>query len=52
MRKDFLVNVFYELKILIIFIKGFLEIFLDGVMDNKKFCEYFLYIILKESECM
>lgn len=52
MRKDFLANVSHELKTPITSIKGFSETLLDGAMDNKKFCEHFLHIILKESERM
>ncbi|PEV48012.1 PAS domain-containing sensor histidine kinase [Bacillus thuringiensis] len=52
MRKDFLANVSHELKTPITSIKGFSETLLDGAMDNKKFCEHFLRIILKESERM
>lgn len=50
MRKDFVVNVFYELKMLIMFIKGFMEILLDGVMEDKEVFFEFFFIILKESE--
>ena len=52
MRKDFLANVSHELKTPITSIKGFSETILDTSMDNKKFCEHLLNIILKESERM
>ncbi|WP_242145539.1 MULTISPECIES: two-component system histidine kinase PnpS [unclassified Bacillus cereus group] len=52
MRKDFLANVSHELKTPITSIKGFSETLLDGAMENRKFCEHFLHIILKESERM
>jgi two-component system, OmpR family, phosphate regulon sensor histidine kinase PhoR len=50
MRKDFVANVSHELKTPITSIKGFSETLLDGAMNNKETLEYFLSIILKESD--
>ncbi|MRX71759.1 PAS domain-containing protein [Bacillus lacus] len=50
MRKDFVANVSHELKTPITSIKGFSETLLDGAMDDKQTLEYFLSIILKESD--
>ncbi|MCG3086151.1 PAS domain-containing protein [Anoxybacillus sp. LAT_35] len=50
MRKDFVANVSHELKTPITSIKGFAETLLDGAMHDAKTLEYFLTIILKESE--
>ncbi|MGM0838078.1 MAG: two-component system histidine kinase PnpS [Bacillota bacterium] len=50
MRKDFVANVSHELKTPITSIKGFSETLLDGAMNDKETLEYFLSIILKESE--
>jgi two-component system phosphate regulon sensor histidine kinase PhoR len=52
MRKDFLANVSHELKTPITSIKGFSETLLDGAMEDRKLREYFLTIILKESDRM
>ncbi|MBO9130606.1 ATP-binding protein [Bacillus sp. 165] len=52
MRKDFLANVSHELKTPITSIKGFSETLLDGAMEDQKLREYFLSIILKESDRM
>ncbi|MFX3623945.1 MAG: two-component system histidine kinase PnpS [Ectobacillus sp.] len=52
MRKDFLANVSHELKTPITSIKGFSETLLDGAMEDRKLREYFLSIILKESDRM
>ncbi len=50
MRKDFVANVSHELKTPITSIKGFSETLLDGAMKDEKTLEYFLSIILKESD--
>ncbi|MGD6816826.1 two-component system histidine kinase PnpS [Metabacillus sp. 84] len=50
MRKDFVANVSHELKTPITSIKGFSETLLDGAMSDEKTLEYFLSIILKESD--
>jgi two-component system phosphate regulon sensor histidine kinase PhoR len=50
MRKDFVANVSHELKTPITSIKGFSETLLDGAMNDKDTLEYFLSIILKESD--
>lgn len=50
MRKDFVANVSHELKTPITSIKGFTETLLDGAMHNEETLEYFLSIILKESD--
>jgi two-component system phosphate regulon sensor histidine kinase PhoR len=50
MRKDFVANVSHELKTPITSIKGFAETLLDGAMQDEQTLEYFLSIILKESE--
>ncbi|MTH52880.1 PAS domain-containing protein [Bacillus mangrovi] len=50
MRKDFVANVSHELKTPITSIKGFSETLLDGAMSDKQTLEYFLSIILKESD--
>jgi two-component system, OmpR family, phosphate regulon sensor histidine kinase PhoR len=50
MRKDFVANVSHELKTPITSIKGFTETLLDGAMKDEATLEYFLSIILKESE--
>ncbi|WP_404444377.1 cell wall metabolism sensor histidine kinase WalK [Sutcliffiella horikoshii] len=50
MRKDFVANVSHELKTPITSIKGFSETLLDGAMNDKETSEYFLSIILKESD--
>ncbi|MGX1982398.1 two-component system phosphate regulon sensor histidine kinase PhoR [Thermolongibacillus altinsuensis] len=50
MRKDFVANVSHELKTPITSIKGFAETLLDGAMKDEQALEYFLSIILKESE--
>jgi two-component system phosphate regulon sensor histidine kinase PhoR len=52
MRKDFLANVSHELKTPITSIKGFSETLLDGAAEDEKLREYFLSIILKESDRM
>ncbi|UOY94274.1 ATP-binding protein [Ectobacillus sp. JY-23] len=52
MRKDFLANVSHELRTPITSIKGFTETLLDGAMEDQKFREHFLSIILKESDRM
>ncbi|MCD7032804.1 cell wall metabolism sensor histidine kinase WalK [Metabacillus sp. GX 13764] len=50
MRKDFVANVSHELKTPITSLKGFTETLLDGAMEDKETLEYFLSIILKESD--
>ncbi|WP_044894531.1 two-component system histidine kinase PnpS [Bacillus alveayuensis] len=50
MRKDFVANVSHELKTPITSIKGFTETLLDGAMKDEAMLEYFLSIILKESD--
>jgi two-component system phosphate regulon sensor histidine kinase PhoR len=50
MRKDFVANVSHELKTPITSIKGFTETLLDGAMKDEATLEYFLSIILKESD--
>ncbi|MDQ0858119.1 two-component system histidine kinase PnpS [Bacillus sp. V2I10] len=50
MRKDFVANVSHELKTPITSIKGFTETLLDGALEDKQTLEYFLSIILKESD--
>jgi len=50
MRKDFVANVSHELKTPITSIKGFSETLLDGALSDKQTAEYFLSIILKESD--
>jgi two-component system phosphate regulon sensor histidine kinase PhoR len=50
MRKDFVANVSHELKTPITSIKGFSETLLDGALNDKQTAEYFLSIILKESD--
>ncbi len=50
MRKDFVANVSHELKTPMTSIKGFSETLLDGAMDDKEMREYFLNIILKETD--
>jgi two-component system, OmpR family, phosphate regulon sensor histidine kinase PhoR len=50
MRKDFVANVSHELKTPITSIKGFTETLLDGAMKDEQTLEYFLTIILKESD--
>jgi two-component system phosphate regulon sensor histidine kinase PhoR len=50
MRKDFVANVSHELKTPITSIKGFSETLLDGAINDKQTAEYFLSIILKESD--
>ncbi|WP_153123982.1 two-component system histidine kinase PnpS [Peribacillus tepidiphilus] len=50
MRKDFVANVSHELKTPITSIKGFSETLLDGAMKDENTLEYFLTIILKESD--
>ncbi|GGE76855.1 two-component system histidine kinase PnpS [Priestia taiwanensis] len=52
MRKDFLANVSHELKTPITSIKGFSETLLDGAMEDEQLRQYFLTIILKESDRM
>lgn len=47
---DFVVNVLYEFKILFILIKGFVEIFKDGVIDDKDVVIKFFNIIEVEVE--
>lgn len=50
MRKDFVANVSHELKTPITSIKGFSETLLDGALSDRQTAEYFLSIILKESD--
>jgi two-component system phosphate regulon sensor histidine kinase PhoR len=50
MRKDFVANVSHELKTPITSIKGFSETLLDGALKDQQTAEYFLSIILKESD--
>ncbi|MDQ0231011.1 two-component system histidine kinase PnpS [Metabacillus malikii] len=50
MRKDFVANVSHELKTPITSIKGFSETLLDGALNDIETAEYFLSIILKESD--
>lgn len=50
MRKDFVANVSHELKTPMTSIKGFSETLLDGAMEDKEMREYFLNIILKETD--
>ncbi|MFC0270268.1 two-component system histidine kinase PnpS [Metabacillus herbersteinensis] len=50
MRKDFVANVSHELKTPITSIKGFSETLLDGALSDRQTAEYFLAIILKESD--
>jgi two-component system phosphate regulon sensor histidine kinase PhoR len=50
MRKDFVANVSHELKTPITSIKGFTETLLDGALEDRQTLEYFLSIILKESD--
>lgn len=50
MRKDFVANVSHELKTPITSIKGFSETLLDGALNDQQTAEYFLSIILKESD--
>ncbi|MEC2077655.1 two-component system histidine kinase PnpS [Metabacillus fastidiosus] len=50
MRKDFVANVSHELKTPITSIKGFSETLLDGALSDEETAEYFLAIILKESD--
>lgn len=50
MRKDFVANVSHELKTPITSIKGFSETLLDGALNDHQTAEYFLSIILKESD--
>jgi two-component system, OmpR family, phosphate regulon sensor histidine kinase PhoR len=50
MRKDFVANVSHELKTPVTSIKGFTETLLDGAMKDEQTLEYFLTIILKESD--
>lgn len=50
MRKDFVANVSHELKTPMTSIKGFSETLLDGAMEDKQMREYFLNIILKETD--
>lgn len=50
MRKDFVANVSHELKTPMTSIKGFSETLLDGAMEDKETREYFLNIILKETD--
>jgi two-component system, OmpR family, phosphate regulon sensor histidine kinase PhoR len=50
MRKDFVANVSHELKTPITSIKGFSETLLDGALSDQQTAEYFLSIILKESD--
>lgn len=50
MRKDFVANVSHELKTPITSIKGFSETLLDGALNDRETAEYFLSIILKESD--
>ncbi|MCH1627290.1 two-component system histidine kinase PnpS [Fredinandcohnia quinoae] len=49
-RRDFVANVSHELKTPITSIKGFSETLLDGAMKDEQTLEYFLSIILKESD--
>jgi two-component system phosphate regulon sensor histidine kinase PhoR len=49
-RKDFVANVSHELKTPITSIKGFSETLLDGALSDRQTAEYFLTIILKESD--
>ena len=49
-RKDFVANVSHELKTPMTSIKGFSETLLDGAKDDKEMREYFLNIILKETD--
>ena len=49
-RKDFVANVSHELKTPITSIKGFSETLLDGALKDQQTAEYFLSIILKESD--
>ena len=51
-RKDFVANVSHELKTPITSIKGFSETLIDGAMKDEQLGNYFLSIILKESERM
>ncbi|WP_308302397.1 histidine kinase dimerization/phospho-acceptor domain-containing protein [Bacillus sp. V5-8f] len=51
-RKDFVANVSHELKTPITSIKGFSETLLDGAMKDEEALQYFLSIILKESDRM
>ncbi|MGM7682518.1 two-component system histidine kinase PnpS [Cytobacillus sp. Hm23] len=52
MRKDFVANVSHELRTPITSIKGFSETLLDGAMKDENTLQYFMSIILKESERM
>ncbi|WP_428909353.1 two-component system histidine kinase PnpS [Niallia sp. Krafla_26] len=49
-RKDFVANVSHELRTPVTSIKGFAETLLDGAMKDQETLEYFLSIILKESD--
>ncbi|MBP3038775.1 PAS domain-containing protein [Bacillaceae bacterium Marseille-Q3522] len=49
-RKDFVANVSHELKTPITSIRGFSETLLDGAMDDQESLQYFLHIILAESD--
>jgi len=49
-RKDFVANVSHELRTPVTSIKGFTETLLDGAMNDTQSLEYFLSIILKESD--
>lgn len=49
---DFVVNVSYELKMLLMVMMGFFEILCGLVKDDVKVCEWFLLIMESEVECM
>ncbi|WP_017756084.1 two-component system histidine kinase PnpS [Calidifontibacillus oryziterrae] len=52
MRRDFVANVSHELKTPLTSLKGFSETLLDGAINDIESREYFLTIILKETERM
>lgn len=47
---EFVINVFYELKIFVMVFKGFVEILFDGVMYDEVLLKKFLMIIKEESD--
>lgn len=49
-RRDFVANVSHELKTPMTSIKGFTETLLDGALEDKQMSEYFLNIMLKETD--